>query len=73
MLKDDVVAAIDKLPVREREILKLKHKLGDGYQYTDDEVAHIFKTDIPTIQRLEQEALAKVGKILVEQAGSSGV
>ena len=32
-----------RLSYREREIIKLRYGLGDGYTYTLEEVGHIFK------------------------------
>lgn len=44
MLRDRLCALLDtKLTWREREILKLRYGLGDGYNYTLEPVADIFQ------------------------------
>jgi RNA polymerase primary sigma factor len=43
-LPRDVLSRVLKsLSYREREILKLIAGVGDGFRYTSEEVAHIFK------------------------------
>ncbi len=49
-----------KLNWREREIIKLRYGLGDGYNYTLQEVAFIFKLTRERIRQLEQRALRKL-------------
>lgn len=41
--EDDIATILGSLKYREREILKLKTGLGDGYWYTNREIASIFK------------------------------
>jgi RNA polymerase primary sigma factor len=45
---------------REREILKLRYGLDDGYPYTLDEVAHIFKVTRDRIRQIEFKAVRKL-------------
>lgn len=45
---------------REREIMKLRHGLGDGYVYTLEEVGHIFKVTRERIRQIEAKALRKL-------------
>lgn len=71
--------AIDKflepLSYREREIIKLRSGLGDGYSYTLEEVGHIFKVTRERIRGIETKARAKLnwpalselGKLLLEE------
>ena len=61
---DEVRATVSKimrrLSYREREIIKLRYGLGDGYKYTLEEVAHIFKVTRERIRQVEKKALAKI-------------
>ena len=43
MLRTRIVKVLKTLSYREREIIKLRYGLGDGYSYTLEEVGHIFK------------------------------
>ena len=43
MLKDKIEQVLDTLTYREREIIKLRYGLGDGYTYTLEEVGRKFK------------------------------
>ena len=43
MLKDKIEQVLKTLTYREREIIKLRYGLGDGYTYTLEEVGRIFK------------------------------
>lgn len=51
---------IQALSWREREIIKLRFGLGDGYNYTLEEVAYIFKITRERIRQLEDRALRKL-------------
>lgn len=55
--RQDVAAALADLPYREREILKLRLGLGDGYWYTQEEVGQIFGVSQPRISQIERHAL----------------
>lgn len=48
------------LTYREREILKLRTGLGDGYTYTLEEVGRIFKISRRTARHLEAKAILKM-------------
>jgi RNA polymerase primary sigma factor len=50
----------ERLSWREREIIKLRYGLGDGYNYTLEQVAHIFQVTRERIRQLEQRALGKL-------------
>ncbi len=50
----------EKLNWREREIIKLRYGLGDGYNYTLEQVAHIFHVTRERIRQIEQRALRKL-------------
>ncbi len=43
ILKKKYAKQLEKLAYRQREIIKLRYGLSDGYVYTDEEIAHIFK------------------------------
>jgi RNA polymerase primary sigma factor len=43
MLKDRIDVVLKTLSYREREIIKLRYGIGDGYTYTLEEVGRIFK------------------------------
>ena len=50
----------DRLSWREREVIKLRFGLGDGYNYSLQEVAHIFQVTRERIRQIEQKALYKL-------------
>jgi RNA polymerase sigma factor (sigma-70 family) len=54
--------ALKSLSYREREILKLRFGLGDGYTYTLEEVGHIFRVTRERIRGVQNKGLAKLGK-----------
>ena len=45
---------------REREILKLRYGLGDGYCYTLEEVGRIFQVTRERIRQIENKAVQKL-------------
>ena len=47
-------------PVREREIIKLRYGLGDGYTYTLEEVGRIFKVTRERVRQIEAKAVRKL-------------
>jgi len=56
----DLRRLLKRLSYREREILKLLSGWSDGYSYTEEEVAHIFKADIPKVRETASKALSKL-------------
>ncbi len=50
----------ENLNWREREIIKLRFGLGDGYNYTLEQVAYIFQVTRERIRQLEQRAIHKL-------------
>ena len=60
MLKDKIMAVLDTLSFREREIIKLRYGIGDGYTYTLEEVGKIFKVTRERVRQIEAKALRKL-------------
>jgi len=60
MLKEKLLDTINSLSVREREIIKLRFGLGDGYIYTLEEVGRIFKVTRERVRQIEAKALRKL-------------
>jgi RNA polymerase primary sigma factor len=60
MLKEKIDQVLKTLTYREREIIKLRYGLGDGYTYTLEEVGRIFKVTSERIRQIEIKALRKL-------------
>jgi RNA polymerase primary sigma factor len=60
MLKESITKLLKTLSYREREVLKLRYGLGDGYTYTLEEVGAIFKVSRERIRQIEVGALQKL-------------
>ena len=60
MLKDRIVSVLDTLTFREREIIKLRYGIGDGYTYTLEEVGRIFKVTRERVRQIEAKAVRKL-------------
>ena len=60
LLKESIQALLKTLSYREREVLKLRFGLGDGYTYTLEEVGAIFKVSRERIRQIEVGALQKL-------------
>jgi RNA polymerase primary sigma factor len=60
MLRDRINHVLKTLSYREREIIKLRYGLGDGYSYTLEEVGHIFKVTRERIRQIEAKAVRKL-------------
>jgi RNA polymerase primary sigma factor len=59
-LRKSLSRILKKLSWREREIVKLRYGLGDGYTYTLEDVAHIFKVTRERIRHIEKKALVRL-------------
>ncbi len=59
-----LVPILKTLSYREREIIKLLAGLGDGYTYTLEEVAHVFKVSEERIAEFGTKALEKIERRL---------
>ncbi|MGL6226870.1 MAG: sigma-70 family RNA polymerase sigma factor [Thermoguttaceae bacterium] len=60
MLRNRITKVLKSLSYREREIIKLRYGLGDGYSYTLEEVGHIFKVTRERIRQIEAKAVRKL-------------
>ncbi len=60
MLRGCINKVLKTLSYREREIIKLRYGLGDGYSYTLEEVGHIFKVTRERIRQIEAKAVRKL-------------
>ncbi len=60
MLKDKIDQLLKTLTYREREIIKLRYGLGDGYTYTLEEVGRIFKVTRERVRQIEAKAVRKL-------------
>ncbi len=60
MLKDRIEEVLKTLTYREREILKLRYGIGDGYTYTLEEVGKIFKVTRERVRQVEAKAIRKL-------------
>jgi len=60
MLKDRIDQILKTLTYREREIIKLRYGIGDGYTYTLEEVGRIFKVTRERVRQVEAKAIRKL-------------
>jgi RNA polymerase primary sigma factor len=60
ILKDKIDGVLKTLTYREREIIRLRYGLGDGYSYTLEETGRIFKVTRERIRQIEAKALLKL-------------
>jgi RNA polymerase primary sigma factor len=60
ILRQKIEALLKTLTYREREIIRLRYGLGDGYTYTLDEVGRIFKVTRERVRQIEAKAVRKL-------------
>jgi len=60
VLREQLEGVLDTLTERERDVLKLRFGLDDGYQRTLEEVGHVFKVTRERIRQIEAKALKKL-------------
>ncbi|MCA8959468.1 MAG: RNA polymerase sigma factor RpoD [Planctomycetes bacterium] len=60
MLKEKMRDVLKTLTYREREIIKLRYGLEDGYTYTLEEVGKIFKVTRERVRQIEAKAVKKL-------------
>jgi RNA polymerase primary sigma factor len=59
-LKKRIAEAMESLNYREREILRLRYGLADGYTYTLEEVGKIFSVTRERVRQIESKAVRKL-------------
>ncbi|VAX42065.1 RNA polymerase sigma factor RpoD [hydrothermal vent metagenome] len=59
-LKGRIEGVLRTLTYREREIIKLRYGIGDGYTYTLEEVGRIFKVTRERVRQVEAKAIRKL-------------
>jgi RNA polymerase primary sigma factor len=59
-LKHHINEAMQSLNYREREILRLRYGLADGYSYTLEEVGRIFSVTRERVRQIESKAVRKL-------------
>ncbi len=60
MLKERLDTVLSDLTYREREILRLRYGLADGYSYTLEEVGKIFSVTRERVRQIEAKAVRKL-------------
>lgn len=60
ILRDKINELLKTLTYREREIVRLRYGLADGYCYTLEEVGRIFKVTRERVRQIEAKAVAKL-------------
>ena len=60
LLREKIEALLKTLTYREREIIRLRYGLGDGYTYTLEEVGRIFKVTRERVRQIEAKAVKKL-------------
>jgi RNA polymerase primary sigma factor len=60
MLKDKIEQVLDTLTHREREIIKLRYGIGNGFTYTLEEVGKIFEVTRERVRQIEAKAIRKL-------------
>jgi RNA polymerase primary sigma factor len=59
-LKEHLAEAMEDLNYREREILRLRFGLADGYSYTLEEIGKIFSVTRERVRQIESKAVQKL-------------
>ncbi len=60
ILRGKIDGLLKTLTYREREIIRLRYGLGDGYTYTLEEVGRIFKVTRERVRQIEAKAVRKL-------------
>ena len=60
MLRQRINDVLKTLTYRQREILKLRYGIGDGYTYTLEEVGRIFRVTRERVRQIEAKAVRKL-------------
>jgi RNA polymerase, sigma 70 subunit, RpoD len=59
-MRQRIESVLKTLSYREREIIKLRYGIGDGYTYTLEEVGRIFKVTRERVRQVEAKAIRKL-------------
>ena len=59
-LREKIDRLLQSLSFRERQIIRLRYGLGDGYSYTLEEVGRIFKVTRERVRQIEAAAVKKL-------------
>jgi RNA polymerase primary sigma factor len=59
-LKCRIAELLEELSWRDREIIKLRYGLGDGYAYSLDQVAYVFAVSRERVRQIESRALRRL-------------
>ena len=60
LLRDRIDSLLKTLTYREREIIRLRYGLTDGYTYTLEEVGRIFRVTRERVRQIEAKAVKKL-------------
>jgi RNA polymerase primary sigma factor len=60
MLREKIESLLKTLTYREREIIRLRYGLTDGYTYTLEEVGRIFRVTRERVRQIEAKAVRKL-------------
>ena len=60
LLRKEIAKLLKTLTYREREIIKLRYGLENGYSYTLEEVGRIFQVTRERVRQIEQKAVQKL-------------
>ena len=60
ILRQKIDSLLKTLTYREREIIRLRYGLGDGYTYTLEEVGRIFRVTRERVRQIEAKAVKKL-------------
>jgi RNA polymerase primary sigma factor len=60
LLRDKLDSLLKTLTYREREIIRLRYGLTDGYTYTLEEVGRIFRVTRERVRQIEAKAVKKL-------------
>jgi RNA polymerase primary sigma factor len=60
ILREKIEVLLKTLTYREREIIRLRYGLGDGYTYTLEEVGRIFRVTRERVRQIEAKAVRKL-------------
>ncbi len=60
LLRQKIEGLLKTLTYRERQIIRLRYGLGDGYTYTLEEVGRIFKVTRERVRQIEAKAVRKL-------------